>query len=85
MEKNIQSNYIIYNGIPIYKVNFNDFSYILECHNQGTRILSKNLQTKDFKDYYTKPRRNRDSFGIVYEGVVVDFRQLKNHLMENIE
>ena len=64
-----------YNGIPIYKVGFSDFTYIVNCFENDNRILSKQLTHKDLQEHYRKSKSK--AFGIFYEGVIVDFRDLK--------
>ena len=65
-----------YNGIPIFKVGLLDFSYIVNCFESKNRLFSKNIQNEQLKNFYIKSRTN--SFGIFYEGVIIDFRDLKN-------
>jgi hypothetical protein len=69
-----------YNGIPIFKVNFSDFSYIVSCFENGSRVISKNLMNEQLKDCYKKSRNH--AFGVFYEGVMLDFRDLKKHTVE---
>ena len=66
-----------YNGIPIFEVGSLDFSYIIACHENSNRILSKNIKHDNLREYYKKSRDN--SFGIRYEGVLIDMRDLKNN------
>jgi len=64
-----------YNGIPFFKVGFSDFSYIYECINSDNRMLSKNIQSIQLQEQYKKSKTK--AFGVVYEGVMIDFRDLK--------
>lgn len=64
-----------YNGIPIYKVNFSDFSYVVTCFENDNRILSRNITRSDLQEQYKKSKTK--AFGIIYEGVIIDFRDLK--------
>jgi len=71
-----------YNGIPIYKVGFSDFSYIVNCFESGSRIFSRNIKSEDVKKFYTRTDKNRNAFGVFYEGVIIDFRNLKKPINE---
>lgn len=64
-----------YNGIPIFNIGVSDFSYIVNCNESGSRILSKNIVRKELQNLYKKSRDK--SFGVCYEGVIIDFRDLK--------
>jgi hypothetical protein len=64
-----------YNGIPIFEVGSFDFSYIITSHENNNRILSKNIKHDNLREYYKKSRDN--AFGIRYEGVLIDMRDLK--------
>ena len=76
MEK--KTTFFTYNGIPIYKVGFYDFSYIITCFENKNRILSKNIYNKELKEQYKKSKNK--AFGIFYEGIIIDFRNTKNIL-----
>ena len=69
-----------YNGVPIFKVGLSDFSYIIECNENGSRILSRNILNENLQDFYKKSRDK--SFGVYYEGVIIDFRDLKKSKIE---
>jgi len=64
-----------YNGIPIFKVDFSDFSYIINCFENDNRILSRNINHHELQEQYKKSKSK--AFGIFYEGVIIDFRDLK--------
>lgn len=64
-----------YNGIPIYKVGFSDFTYITNCFESDGRILSRNIHHQGVQEQYKKSKNK--AFGIIYEGVIIDFRYLK--------
>ena len=65
----------IYNGIPIFNVGFLDFSTMTESLPVGTRFLSRNIISDDLREYF---RSNKHSdFGICYEGIIIDLRNLK--------
>ena len=66
-----------YNGIPIYKVGFGDFSYVVNCFENGNRIFSKVIKHPELNESYKKIRNK--AFGIWYEGVIIDFRDLKQN------
>jgi hypothetical protein len=62
-----------YNGIPIFNVGFLDFSMIVESLEANRRIYAKSISKVELRTHFKKTRDL--SFGICYEGVVVDFRK----------
>ena len=64
-----------YNGIPIFNVGFSDFHMFYESLGNQKRILSKNIISEGLQGYYRKSRDN--TFGICYEGVIIDMRDFK--------
>jgi hypothetical protein len=66
-----------YNGIPIFEVGFNDFYQISDYVTRGGRLLSKNIEREDLREYYIKKGMK---FGIRYEGVLVDMSQITDKL-----
>ena len=64
-----------YNGIPIFEVGFLDFYTFVNCFENNNRILSRNIQGDNLREFYKKSRNN--SFGICYEGVIIDLRKFK--------
>jgi hypothetical protein len=70
-----------YNGIPIFMVGFMDFTLFVESRQQNRRVLSRDIINDDLREHYKKSRDN--SFGICYEGVIIDIRKLKENT-ENI-
>jgi len=64
-----------YNGIPIFIVNFSDFTTFTESLKSGSRLLSRNIINESLKEYYKKSRDY--AFGISYEGVIVDLRKIE--------
>jgi hypothetical protein len=64
-----------YNGIPMFNVGFSDFYTFIESINSGKRLLSKNIQRDDLREYFKGSRNN--NFGVCYEGVMIDMRNNK--------
>lgn len=65
-----------YNGTPIFEVNFSDFSTITDYLNCGGRLLSRNIDRNDLRDYYVKRGLK---FGIRYEGILIDLSSIDKH------
>ena len=62
-----------YNDTPIFNVGFSDFCVIIESLNSNTRLLSRNIERSDLRDFYTK---KGTKFGIQYEGIRIDLSKL---------
>ncbi len=62
-----------YNGMPIFEVGFSDFYTVAEYIDRGGRLMSKNIERDDLRDYYTKKGMK---FGVRYEGMMIDLSQL---------
>lgn len=58
-----------YNGTPIFEVSFGDFCTITEYLDHGGRLLSRNIERDDMRDYYMKRGLK---FGIRFEGILID-------------
>ena len=58
-----------YNGLPLFCVDFGDFSYIVECVMTGKRILTRNLADDALKEYFNAVRRA--NFAATYGGTVI--------------
>jgi len=69
-----------YNGVPVFNVGSLDFAYFINCHESGSRILSKNIKHDKLQEHYKKSRTN--NFGICYEGVIIDLRTLKKKVIK---
>lgn len=65
----------MYNGIPIFIVNFNDFTTFTDSMKNGTRLFSRNIMNDSLREYYKKSRDF--AFGISYEGVILDLRKIE--------
>ena len=63
------------NGLPVFKVGFNDFSYLSLLSKTGGRFLTRELRNTDLIDYIKKSR-SRD-FMFDYNGLVIDFSKYK--------
>jgi hypothetical protein len=64
-----------YNGIPIFKVDLPDFSFLVESFNNEKRIYTKNILNESLAEHF---KNSRDlNFGITYNGIVVDFRSYR--------
>lgn len=60
-----------YNGMPMFMVDFDDFSYVLECIDGNKRLLSRNIRNPDLKDYFTASRKPK--FAVSYSEIVVSY------------
>ena len=69
----------IYNGIPIFESNFNDFMIISHSFNTGSRILTRNIKYERLKNKLKKSGGHGHNFGIRFEGIILDLRDLKNN------
>lgn len=72
----------IYNGIPIFESNFNDFMIISHSFNTGNRILTRNIKDERLKTKLKKSGGHGHNFGIRFEGIILDLRDLKNNNTE---
>lgn len=72
----MQSGDFTYNGIPIFNVGFSDFFVFYESIEHGKRIMTKNITRNDLQEYFKKSRTN--DFGVCYEGVIIDLRNIKD-------
>jgi len=66
-----------YNGVPIFNVGFLDFYTFVNCTESNDRVMSRNIYSDKLREFYKKSRNN--NFGICYEGVIVDMRNLKTN------
>ena len=73
----MQSGDFTYNGIPIFNVGFSDFFVFYESIEYGKRIMTKNIRRNDLQEYFKKSRTN--DFGVCYEGVIIDLRNIKDN------
>lgn len=64
-----------YNGMPIFEVGFNDFYVITEHINSNARLLSRNIERDDLREFFIK---KGTKFGIRYEGVLIDVSNRKS-------
>lgn len=58
-----------YNGLPMFHVGADDFLLVTNCLLLNKRLLSKNINNKEFQEYYVKERKPK--FVIEYNGLVV--------------
>ena len=59
----------MYNGLPLFEVDFGDFSYIVECVMHGKRMLVRNISDNGLKEYFNTVRRA--NFAATYGGTVI--------------
>lgn len=62
----------VVNNIPVFKVNFGDFSYLISLFSSKKRFLTRHLNNSELVEYIKKSR-SRD-FYIEYQGCLIDFR-----------
>jgi hypothetical protein len=59
----------MYNGMPLFELEFNDFSYVVECVMCGKRMLARNISSQELKQYFESVRRA--NFAATYGGTVI--------------
>lgn len=59
----------MYNGMPLFELEFNDFSYVVECVMYGKRMLARNISSQELKQYFESVRRA--NFAATYGGTVI--------------
>ena len=59
----------MYNGLPLFEVDFGDFSYIVECVMHGKRMLVRNISDNGLKEYFNTVRRA--NFAATYGDTVI--------------
>lgn len=62
---------LMYNGIPLFIVDFADFAYVLECTDANKRMLARNIQCESLKDYFVASRKPK--FAVSYNEVIVSY------------
>lgn len=65
------------NGLPVFKVNFSDFSYLLSLFKSNKRFLTRELQDNRVIEYVKSNKRKSKDFYFKYGDVVIDFRTYK--------
>jgi len=65
----------VFNGIPIYNIDINDFLIISDSAMTRSRMAIKNLNNQTVAD---RIRKNNMNMGVCFEGIVIDFREFKN-------
>lgn len=59
----------MFNGMPFFKVDADDFMYIASCATMGKRLLSKNIKNDKLREYYIGSRTPK--FTVDYDGVTL--------------
>lgn len=59
----------VFNGLPYFKVDADDFMYIASCATMKKRLLSKNIKNEELRSYYINSRTPK--FTIDYDGVIL--------------
>jgi len=59
----------LFNGVPKFSVDADDFMYIAACVTMKKRLLSKNIKNDDLREFYVNSRSPK--FAIEYDGVIL--------------
>lgn len=65
------------NGIPVFKVKFNDFCYLMSLFKTNKRFLTRDISDQRIVQYVRENKRKSNCFYFEYENVRIDFRKLK--------
>ena len=60
-----------YNGIPLFKVSFSDFVTVTESVNMNKRLLARNIQSPELREYFVGTRKPH--FAVDYDDVIVSY------------
>lgn len=61
----------MFNGVPCFKVDADDFMYIAACATMNKRLLSKNIKNDELREFYISSRVPK--FTIDYNGVILSW------------
>jgi hypothetical protein len=61
----------MFNGVPCFHVDADDFMYIAACATMNKRLLSKNIKNDDLRAFYMASRSPK--FIIDYNGVILQW------------
>jgi hypothetical protein len=61
----------MFNGVPCFKVDADDFMYIAACATMNKRLLSKNIKNDELREFYINSRVPK--FTIDYNGVILSW------------
>jgi hypothetical protein len=61
----------MFNGVPCFKVDADDFMYIAACATMKKRLLSKNIKNDDLRAFYIASRSPK--FTVDYDGVILQW------------
>jgi hypothetical protein len=61
----------MFNGVPRFKVDADDFMYIAACATMNKRLLSKNIKNDELRAFYISSRVPK--FAIDYNGVILEW------------
>lgn len=64
------------NGLPVYKIGFEDFSYFIKVLTSGNRFLTRSIKDKRIVNYIKKNRNYSRDFYIEYSGIILDMRNI---------
>lgn len=65
------------NGIPVFKVNFSDFFYLMSLFNNKKRFLTRDLTNERLIEYVKSNKRKSKDFYFKYGDIIIDFRTYK--------
>jgi hypothetical protein len=61
----------VYNGRPLFAVNLSDFTTVTECVHSNKRLLARNIQSDELREYFVNTRK--PFFAVTYEDVIVSY------------
>ncbi len=61
----------MFNGVPCFKVDADDFMYIAACATMNKRLLSKNIKNDALREFYIASRSPK--FTVDYDGVILQW------------
>lgn len=60
-----------YNGRPLFYVGFSDFATVTECVNSNRRLLARNIDSDELREYFVNTRK--PFFAVAYDDVIVSY------------
>ena len=61
----------VYNGRPLFAVNLSDFATVTECAHSNKRLLARNIQSDELRDYFVNTRK--PFFAVTFNDVIVSY------------
>jgi hypothetical protein len=77
MESKVEGDFI-FNGIPIYNIDLNDFLVISDAFITTKKLFTKNLNSQILIDRIRRFSGHSINIGVCFEGIIIDLREFKN-------